>query len=371
MLTIGILGGGQLARMLTLAAYPLGWRTLCLDPSENPCAADVTTVLKGEYTDDALLHSFAEQVDVITLENENIPVECLEKLNKKRPVWPPASAVAHAQDRLFEKKLFQSLNIPTAPFVDIDSKETLISACKTIGLPAVLKTRRFGYDGKGQFVIRNESDITSAWDTLGNAPLILEGWIAFDTEASLIAARNTKGECVFYPLIENQHKNGILHTSRAPILEIELTTLAKKHMTELLNHLNYVGVLTVEFFVSGNELIANEMAPRVHNSGHWTIEGSLTSQFSQHLRAITDYPLGSTDSRGCSMLLNCVGQEPDLATVLHYKNAFYHSYHKAPTPQRKLGHITINAASAEECSALLDQLKKINPFSNDKDVNVN
>lgn len=363
MLTIGILGGGQLARMLTLAASSLGWHTLCVDPSDTPCARDVTTVLQGDYTDETLLKTFAEQVAIVTLENENIPVDTLKYLSSICPVWPNADAVAEAQDRLIEKQLFQTLHIPTAPFVAVDSKESLIKACDKIGLPAVLKTRRFGYDGKGQYVIRTPADIETAWNTLGSSPLILEGWIAFEKEVSLIAARNQHGDCVFYPLVVNEHKNGILHVSRAPYEDEALTAKAHEYLTLLLNHLNYVGVLAVEFFVYQNELLANEMAPRVHNSGHWTIEGSETSQFEQHLRAIADLPLGSTQSLGYSILLNCVGEEPDIDKVLQHPNVFYHSYGKQAKPNRKLAHITINTDTKEEAEALLIELKKINPFS--------
>jgi 5-(carboxyamino)imidazole ribonucleotide synthase len=360
---IGILGAGQLARMLALAAYPLGWRTICYDPSPDACAADVTQVIRAEYTDEHQLQNFAAQVDIITLENENVPSSCLNTLAKYRPVYPNASAVAYAQDRLIEKQLFQQLAIPTPIFAAINSLAELITACEHIGLPAVLKTRRFGYDGKGQYIIRSAADITPAWGTLGGSELILESWVKFDREVSFIGARNAAGDIGFYPLVENIHSKGMLHISRAPFDDEKLLQQARHHITQLFNHLNYVGILTVEFFVCGQQLIANEMAPRVHNSGHWTIEGAVTSQFSQHLRAVAGLPLGSMETRNYSALLNCIGAEPELTAVLKQANAAYHGYHKAPKSLRKLAHITVNTASIEEREQQLAFLLKINPFS--------
>ncbi|MFI4963566.1 MAG: 5-(carboxyamino)imidazole ribonucleotide synthase, partial [Legionellales bacterium] len=360
---IGILGAGQLARMLTLAAYPLGWRTLCFDPSAEACASDVTRVIQADYTDETQLQHFASQVDLITLENENVPVSCLEKLATYCPVYPNATAIGVAQDRLQEKQLFQHLAIPTPSFLAINTQAELIAGCQQIGMPAVLKTRRFGYDGKGQYIIRTLEDIDKAWATLGAHALILESWVKFDREVSLIAARNTQGETQFYPLVENIHKMGMLHISRAPFIDSGLTQQAQQHVTHLLDQLNYVGVLTVEFFACGHQLIANEMAPRVHNSGHWTIEGAVTSQFAQHLRAICGLPLGNTATRDYSALLNCIGEEPEFIPILQQKNAYYHCYHKTPKPLRKLAHITVNAPTQEEREQQLAHLMKINPFS--------
>lgn len=363
MKTIGILGGGQLARMLSLAAYPFGWRTLCFDPSPEACANDVTNVIRADYTDEAQLEHFAQQVDVVTLENENVPVNCLEKLSHYCPVYPNAHAVSVAQDRLLEKQLFQQFAIPTPLFMAINTQAELNAACEKIGLPAVLKTRRFGYDGKGQYIIRTPEDQDKAWAALQNYPLILESWVQFDREVSLIAARNPQGETCFYPLVENTHKMGILHISRAPFNHPQLTQLAQEYIIRLLNELNYVGILTVEFFVTGDQLIANEMAPRVHNSGHWTIEGAVTSQFTQHLRAVCGLTLGNTAPRNYSALLNCIGTEPELSAVLQYPNAYYHCYNKTPKPLRKLAHLTINTTSETEREQQLSALMNLNPFT--------
>ena len=359
MLTIGILGGGQLARMLALAAYPLGLRTICLDPAIEASAADVTPVIRADYTDETALRDFAELVDVITVENENLPVDQLTWLNTLRPVAPNSDAIAYAQDRLLEKKLFQELNIPTTEFYMVDRFEDLQQACVTLGFPAVLKTRRFGYDGKGQYVIRTADDIAPAWESLKNHALILESWVKFDREVSLIAVRDAQNQIKFYPLVENIHQAGILHISRAPFVHAELFQLAQGYLRHLLEKLNYIGVLTVEFFACGETLIANEMAPRVHNSGHWTIEGAVTSQFANHIRAVAGLPLGDTAARGYSAMLNCVGNEPDLAAVLEYPNAYYHRYNKTAKPQRKLAHITVNTSTIEEREKQLTGLLKL------------
>lgn len=356
---IGILGGGQLARMLALAAYPLGIRTVCIDPSVDACAKDVTNVLAADYADEAQLKAFAEQVDVITFETENIPLTAAECVAAVKPLHPGLPALKTGQDRRLEKNLFKELRIPTPLFFPIDSFADLENAIKKTGLPAVLKTCRFGYDGKGQYVIKKQDDLTKAWRLLGGQALILEQFMPFDRELSLIAVRDQKQQIQFYPLVENQHREGILRLSMAPYLDTALQQQAERYAQALLTHFNYVGVLVIELFQIGAQLFANEMAPRVHNSGHWTIEGAHTSQFENHLRAICGLPLGATDIKGYSAMFNLIGQEVPLGKTLAVSGAHYHAYHKAPKPNRKLGHVTLNADTQEKYQARLAQLKKI------------
>lgn len=356
---IGILGGGQLARMLSLAAYPLGITTLCLDPADEACARDVTNVIKAEYTDEAALEKFASEVDVITIENENLPIEKLQWLNSRCSVLPTPNAIAVAQDRLLEKKLFTSLGIATPAFYEVNTYEELESAIKALQFPAVIKTRRFGYDGKGQFVVQAADDLPKAWEALKGHALIAEQWIKFDREVSLIAVRDANKVCAFYPLTENVHRQGILRISRAPYIDATLYKTAQDYLQKILEHFNYIGVLAVEFFVCNGKLIANEMAPRVHNSGHWTIEGAVTSQFANHVRAILGLPLGNTDARGFSAMLNCIGEEPNMSAVLQHSHVYYHCYHKTAKPQRKLAHITVNTETKEACEKTLMQVTNL------------
>lgn len=338
---LGILGGGQLARMLALAAYPLGIRTLCLDPNPKACAGDVADLMVGEFTDKSALCQFLSDVDCVTLETENIPLSCAEFVLKTRPLYPTAKALEIAQDRLHEKSLFKSLHIPTPAFLSVESAEELTRAVSDLGLPAVLKTRRFGYDGKGQYVLRTQSDISKSWHCLQTQSLILEEFISFEYELSLIAVRNKNGEIRFYPLTQNHHIKGILYSSEAPFNNHALQQEAQNHAIQILDALQYVGVLTIEYFYDGNKLIANEIAPRVHNSGHWTIEGAYTSQFENHLRAICDLPLGNTEVMGHCFLLNCIGEMLPPKSYLHIPGLHYHTYGKTPRPNRKLGHITL------------------------------
>jgi 5-(carboxyamino)imidazole ribonucleotide synthase len=260
-----------------------------------------------------------------------------------------------------EKTLFRQLGISTAPFASIDSFEELEAALADIGLPAVLKTRRFGYDGKGQVMLREHSDAASAWQTLGGASLILEGFVSFERELSIVAARNRIGETAFYPLVENIHQDGILSRTLAPApgLTSELQATAESYATRVLDALNYVGVLAIELFQVGDTLLANEMAPRVHNSGHWSIEGAETSQFENHLRAVAGWTLGSTAPRGQSVMLNLIGSIPDTALVLRVPGAHLHLYDKAPRPGRKLGHITLRADDPENLSTRLSMLESV------------
>ncbi|MBL8258857.1 MAG: 5-(carboxyamino)imidazole ribonucleotide synthase [Candidatus Competibacteraceae bacterium] len=341
---IGIVGGGQLARMLALAGYPLGFEFRILDPAADACAGQVATLVRGEYDDETQLDALADWADVVTFDFENVPASAARALKKTVEVFPPPGALALAQDRLCEKGLFWESDIPVPAFATVDSLEELRDAADKVSLPAVLKTRRLGYDGKGQRVLRAPEDIEPAWRELGGAPLILEGFVPFEREVSALAARGRDGEIAFYPLVENYHREGILRLSRASCPLPELEREGWDYARRLLERLHYVGLLAIEFFVHRGRLIANEMAPRVHNSGHWTIEGAETSQFENHLRAIAGLPLGSAAALGPCAMLNCVGSMPERAAVLAVPGAHYHAYGKASRPGRKVGHITLRAA---------------------------
>ncbi len=353
---VGIVGGGQLARMLALAGYPLGLRFLILDPSLSACAGHVAELIQGAYDDYHKLKQLASRADVVTFDFENVPAHAARFLERLVPVYPPPMALEIAQDRLLEKTLFQELHIPTPPFVAVDSLDALQTAVAQLGLPAMLKTRRLGYDGKGQWLLRAAHDIPTAWQKLGNMPLILESFIPFQREVSMLALRNQRGETAFYPLVENQHQNGILRLSIAPYPATELEQQAHHYATQLLHHLNYVGLLAIEFFVLNGNLLINEMAPRVHNSGHWSIEGAEVSQFENHLRAILDLPLGITAAVGYSAMLNFIGTLPDRNTWLAVPGVHFHAYGKKPKPGRKLGHATLRA---NDPSILHDKLAKL------------
>jgi 5-(carboxyamino)imidazole ribonucleotide synthase len=341
---VGILGGGQLGRMLALAGYPLGLRFRFLDPAPDAPAGHLGELLVGDYEDEAVLRQFATGLAAVTYEFENVPVEATRHLTV--PVFPPPAALNVAQDRLAEKTFFQRLGIPTPPFAAVDSLAELETAAAHIGLPAILKTRRFGYDGKGQQVLHSTDQLASAWQVLGRVPLILEGFVPFDRELSILGVRGRDGATVFYPLIENEHRGGILRRSIAPAPDTteRLQATAEELAHSILVALDYVGVLAVELFQAGDQLIANEMAPRVHNSGHWTIEGAETSQFENHVRAVLGLPLGVTTPRGHVGMLNLIGTFPDTLAVLQMPGTHLHMYGKEPRPGRKIGHITLRAS---------------------------
>lgn len=356
---IGIIGAGQLGRMLALAGYPLGLRFVFLDQSSDAPGGQVGQIIPGAFDDAAKLAELAKQVDVVTFDVENVPVEAVEPIAARKPFLPPVAALGASQDRLDEKTLFRQLKIPTPPFAAVDSLADLHAAVEKIGLPGVLKTRRLGYDGRGQFYLRKAADIEAAWQTLGSVPLIYEGFVNFSREVSIIGVRSTRGETLFYPLSANTHSQGILRYSIAPYRNASLQKQAETYMRRLLKHLDYAGVLTIEFFVRGGKLIANEMAPRVHNSGHWTIEGAQTSQFENHVRAILGLPLGSTRAKGHSAMLNFIGSIPELGNILRVSGVHFHSYGKEPRPNRKLGHCTINAPSPAARDRALRQLLRL------------
>ena len=361
MKTIGILGGGQLGRMLALAGYPLGLRFRFLDPAAEAPAEQVAERVSGAYEDIVALEQFAPGLDLVTYEFENVPVETARFLAQRLPVLPPPEALEAAQDRVTEKSFFRKAGLSTAPFEAADSRQELATAVGRLGLPAVLKTRRYGYDGKGQFLLREPDDVPRAWEKLGGVPLVLEGFVSFEREVSLLGVRSRTGEVAFYPLVENHHRDGMLRLSLAPApgLTTELQAEAEDHGRRVLEALNYVGVLAIEFFQVGGDqggrLLANEMAPRVHNSGHWTIEGAETSQFENHLRALLGLPLGSPAARGHSAMLNLIGTIPESAALLALPGAHLHLYGKTPRPGRKLGHLTLRADEPEALRHVLDR----------------
>ena len=345
-MVVGILGGGQLARMLALAGHPMGIRSVVLDPAEEACSAPVARHLHGAFDDRELLDKLAGLVDVVTYEFENVPLESLRYLSSKVPVYPPVPALAATQDRLDEKNLFRELGIDTADFLPVASQSELESAVEKIGLPSVLKTRRMGYDGKGQVVLKEAGDVPGAWDQLGGVPAILEAFVPFDREVSEIIVRARDGEIAAWSLTENVHGDGILKLAISKPHD-PLKPLALDYATRLLEHLDYVGVLALEFFQLGDRLLANEFAPRVHNSGHWTIEGAQTSQFENHLRAVSGLALGSTESLELSVMINCIGEVPRLDRVMKIRGAHMHDYAKDPRPGRKVGHITVRTGDPE------------------------
>jgi 5-(carboxyamino)imidazole ribonucleotide synthase len=359
--TVGILGGGQLARMLALSGAPLGLRFLVMDTTPDACAAQFVPLLQADYRDEAALAEFAAQVDVATFDFENVPADSARWLADRIPVFPSPRALAVAQDRLAEKSLFRELGIPVPEFADIVSRESLDAAIARIGTPCILKTRRLGYDGKGQFRIRQASDAASAWQALGaqadSVGLILEGFVAFQRELSVLAVRGRDGELRAWPLTENWHEEGILSASLAPApVSAGLQQQALDAAGKVAKALDYVGVFALELFLRDGVLIANEMAPRVHNSGHWTIEGAETSQFENHLRAVLGLPLGDTRAVGHSAMLNWIGEMPSPLPVLGEACGHWHDYGKSPREGRKVGHATLRADSANELAAAITRV---------------
>jgi 5-(carboxyamino)imidazole ribonucleotide synthase len=352
--TVGILGGGQLGWMLGRAADPLGLRCRFLDPSPEAPARRAGELVVGAYDDPAALDRFADGLTLVTYEFENVPVAAGRRLGPRLPVLPPPRALEVAQDRLAEKTFFAAVGVPVAPWRAVDQRDDLARAVAELGCPAVLKTRRLGYDGKGQAVIRAASEVDAAWARLGGVPLILEAFVPFDRELSILGVRGRAGDTAFYPLVENRHAGGILRRSIAPAPGVTpgLQAAAEAHARRALDALGYIGVMAIELFQVGDRLLANEMAPRVHNSGHWTIEGAETSQFENHLRAIAGLPLGSTAPRGASVMVNLIGRVPSPDAVLAIPGAHLYLYGKAPRPGRKLGHVTLRA----DDPAALDRL---------------
>jgi len=358
---LGVLGGGQLARMLAIAAAPLGIKTLVVDGAHDACAGQVAPLVVAEWTDYVALEAFAGQVDAVTFDFENVPAETAHRLAERVAVHPSPQALAVAQDRLAEKTLFRECGLPTPEFMAVDTREDLSRALTTIGTPAILKTRRLGYDGKGQFRLKAADDACAAWAALGEQAatlgLILEAFVPFERELSVIAARGRDGDFRTWPLTQNWHVDGVLSMSLAPAPAInELQERATALAKTLAERLDYVGVFALELFVKDGKLLGNEMAPRVHNSGHWTIEGAHTSQFENHVRAVLGLPLGDTGARGVSTMFNWIGDLPDAAPVLRAIDGHWHDYGKQARSGRKVGHATLCAPDAKELAARLTEL---------------
>ena len=354
---VGILGAGQLGRMMALAGYPLGIDCIFLGGGKDSPAGQVSRIFAGALDDNAQLDALAAESDVVTFEFENVPVESLKRAAAGAPVHPSVDALAAGQDRLEEKRLLRSAGIPTAPYVAVSEAADLLRAEAELGWPQVLKARRMGYDGKSQRIVHSTAELAAAWSELNQVPSIAEGWVRFDRELSLIGVRGAEGQTAFYPLSENVHSQGILSTSVAPYEDPHLQLAAEAWLKTLMDRFDYRGVLTVEFFHTDAGLVANEIAPRVHNSGHWTIEGAETSQFENHLRGVLGLPLGSTATRGHAAMLNLIGQMPDRNAMLRIPGAHLHDYAKAPRPGRKLGHCTILRPTRHEAEAALETLR--------------
>lgn len=344
---VGVIGGGQLGRMLALAGTPLGMEFSFLDPAADACAAPVGRHLCAAYDAQAELQQLAETMDVVTFEFENVPSEAVAYLAQHVPVFPNAESLRIARDRLNEKTMFRELDIPVTAFANIESQEQLDQAVTEVGLPAILKTRTMGYDGKGQKVLRTADDVAGAHAELGGVPCLLEGFVSFSGEVSVIAVRGRDGEIACYPLAHNIHEDGILVLSVASENHPQ-QALAEDYARRVLEKLDYVGALGFEFFEVDDGLMANEIAPRVHNSGHWTIEGAECSQFENHLRAIAGLPLGSTALVGHSAMVNCIGRMPANEQVLPLTDVHVHNYGKAEKPGRKVGHVTLRSNSDEQ-----------------------
>lgn len=356
--TIGVFGGGQLGRMMAQAALPLGLRCTFLEDAEA-CPSAVL----GQVYNRAQLTEFAQSADVFTLEFENTLLSDADQLLQSKILYPPRQALATAQHRLLEKALFDQLQIPVSAYRQVACEADLTTVIEQLGLPLVLKTATGGYDGKGQFVLRERAQLSEAWDLLGKtAPLVAESFVDFSRELSIIAVRGQDGTVKTYPLAENHHHHGILSHSIVPAPDSEdLLPIAEDYITRLLNHLQYVGVLTLELFVTEQGLLANEMAPRVHNSGHWSIEGAVCSQFENHIRAVAGLPLGSTAIVRPSVLVNIIGQHPETAAILALDGVHLHLYGKSERVGRKLGHMTVMPNDSTQISILLKKLAHILP----------
>lgn len=354
-MNIGIVGGGQLARMMMLAGYPLGFRFITLDPAADACAGQCGEFIHAEYDDAIALRQLAVKSDVVTFEFENVPDKSIQILSGHVPVFPPSEALRVAQDRFTEKTLFTELGIPTPGFRTVNSVEDLEAAACELGIPMILKTRSLGYDGKGQIRIHSKDEIRPAFEKLAGVPLISEQYVRFDREISMIAVRGLANETRHYPVTENTHRNGILHLSICRPEDPRQST-AENYIERILGHLEYVGVLTIEFFEKDGELLANEIAPRVHNSGHWTIEGAEISQFENHLRAVAGLPLGSTAAKGFSAMVNFIRDLPSRADILSHHDVHLHAYGKQPRPGRKVGHATVNTSRQELLAQKIEEL---------------
>ena len=343
--TIGILGGGQLGRMLSVAAARLGFRTHIFEPGANPPAGDVAHALTtAGYDDVDALTAFAKSVDIVTFEFENIPTDALDVIENITPIRPNREALRTSQDRLVEKQFLEGLGLTVAPFADITNAADLEAAMTTIGAPSILKTRRFGYDGKGQSRLRSADDAAGALADMAGNPAVLEGFVNFTAEVSVIAARSPSGEVACFDPGENVHRDGILHTTTVPArLSAAQRMDAVLLAANILNALDYVGVLGVELFVTPQGFTVNEIAPRVHNSGHWTQNGCAVDQFEQHIRAVAGWPLGDGSRYADVVMENLIGDDMDRVPELaKQRDTALHLYGKADVkPGRKMGHVNI------------------------------
>lgn len=326
----------------------MGLEFIFLDPAEDACAAEYGEHICATWDDEAALKLLGQRSDVVTFDFENVPESSASLIESLCPVYPPPCALFKSQDRLREKTMMQELGIPVAPFHPVSSRPDLVAAVEKIGLPCVLKTRRFGYDGKGQLVLRFQEDMERAWQELGDHELICEGFVPFDAECSIIAARGKDGQTVFWPLTRNLHRDGVLSISKAPSFDPQMQIRAEALVKRLLDHLEYTGTLALELFLKDGDLLANEFAPRVHNSGHWTINGAGTSQFENHLLAICGEPLGDTHSESPALMFNLLGEMPGFARRPIFDEAtnesiHWHDYRKTPRRGRKIGHVTVTA----------------------------
>lgn len=353
---VGVLGAGQLARMLAQAGQKAGLKFIFLDPAQGACAAEFGEHIQADWDDEAALKELGQRCDVVTFDFENVPEASATLIESLCPVYPPPLALFTSQDRMREKTLMKDLGIPVAPFMPVSSRPELFAAVETLGLPCVLKTRRFGYDGKGQAVLRLQEDLERAWQVLGDRELICESFVSFDAECSIIAARGKDGATGFWPLTRNLHRDGVLAISIAPTFDAALQARAEALIVPILDKLEYVGVLALELFLKDGELLVNEFAPRVHNSGHWTIDGAVTSQFENHVNAICGLPLGSTANSRRSLMFNLLGAMPAVVEFKEDANVHWHDYHKAARPGRKIGHVTVIAETQSGLESRASQL---------------
>ena len=359
--TLGILGAGQLGLMLGDAASRLGVRTRLYDTAADACAGQRHELVVGAWDDEDRLAAFAEGCDAVTYEFENVPVAAAEFLESLAPVRPGPAALRTAQDRLRERELFAGLGIPTPAYDAVSSLEDLEAALARSPGPALLKARRLGYDGKGQALVSSTEDAPRAWAAVGRAPSLLDRFVNFKREISVLVVRSPAGEVRSYPLVDNVHRGGILRLSRAPARGVSSAAAdaAEDAGSAVVDALGYIGVLAVEFFETDAGLLANEMAPRVHNSGHWTIEGAATSQFENHVRAVLGMHLGSTKPVGHSAMINLIGEVPDATRRLTEPGTHTHDYKKQPRPGRKVGHITLNSNTPDDLDAVLSRVTRV------------
>lgn len=357
---LAVLGGGQLGRMLALAGIPMGVRFRFLDPGAAPCAAELGEHIQADYEDTAALDRLADGVDAVTYEFENVPAAAAEHLARHTALAPGAASLAAAQDRAQEKQLFADLDIALGRWAEVDSAESLRAAVSHVGLPAVLKTRRFGYDGKGQVVIRGADEMDAAWQAVGQVPCVLEAFVDFEREVSMIGVRAADGTFLAYPLTENVHVDGILRRS-IPRPGDALQARAADALQRVMRVLDHVGVMAFEFFVADGRLLANEIAPRVHNSGHWTIDGAMTSQFDNHVRAVLGLPLGDTALRQPAAMVNAIGAMPDHAALAAVPGCRMHDYGKSARAGRKVGHINVLADTDADLADRISAVEALLP----------